>query len=60
MLEGLAQAIQKERERKLKTAREKRRFENIEMRLTLTARCKTEDNSAGEQPSSDGDAAERQ
>lgn len=49
MLEGLAQAIQKERERKLKTTRKEKRFESREMWHMLTARCKTEDDFAGEQ-----------
>ena len=60
MLEGRAPAIQAERERKLKAAREKRRFANREMKINLTTRRETEDGSAGEQPSRDDDATERQ
>ena len=60
MLEGRAPAIQEERERKLKEAREKRRFANRKMKINLTMRRETEDGSAGEQPSRDGDATERQ
>jgi len=60
MLEGRAPAIQEERERKLKAAREKRRFANREMKINLTTHRETEDGSAGEQPSRDGDATERQ
>ena len=60
MLEGRAPAIQEERERKFKEAREKRRFENREKRINLTMRRETEDGSAGEQPSRDGDATEPQ
>ena len=60
MLEGRAPAIQEERERKLKAAREKRRFANREMKVNLTTCRETEDGSAGEQPSRDSDTTERQ
>lgn len=59
MLEGHAPAIQAERERKLKEAREKRRLENRQKRINLTMRRETEDGSAGEQPSRHSDATER-
>ena len=59
MLEGRAPAIQAERERKLKEAREKRRLANKQKRINLTVRRETEDGSAGEQPSRHSDVAER-
>ncbi len=59
MLEGRAPAIQAERERKLKDARERRRLANRENRCMLETRRETEDGSAGEQPSRDGDVTER-
>ena len=55
-LEGRAPDIQAERERKLKKAREKRRIANRENRFILSTHCKTEDGSAGEQPSRDSNA----
>ena len=59
MLEGRAPAVQAERERKLKDARERRRLANKEMKIKLKTHRETEDGSAGEQPSRDGDVTER-
>lgn len=55
MMVGRAPEIQAKRERKLKEAREQRKLANRRRRVTLTAHRETEDGSAGEQPSRDGD-----
>ena len=56
MLNGRAPAIQAERCQKLKEARERRRLAFLKNRGSLSAHCKTEDGSAGEQPPRDSSA----